>query len=271
MRVECEGGADAWLAGTLVAQSVQGHRLPPRQELCPIRDFFLAACSWRSEGLFGPSLSIALPVQALRGLSCLGALPRPTLLGCFAHQACSGGPLTGVLLCRSAHQALKGAPWVGSYSVVQCLSRLVGQPVCSAAYAGMRRERLWWWLHPLRVTQQYHLASMAAWLSSTGDFPSRSHPSPPLVLSLHSQQQPSHWDCSTIPKHQLPATAPSRRPAFLPSMCMAVASAVWFSLHLGCHRSAVSGSAFNVSPLTQTIAPLWGSAQAQFSDWFMVR
>ena len=143
VRVECEGGADAWLAGTLVAQSVQGHRLPPRQELCPIRDFFLAACSWRSEGLFGPSLSIALPVQALRGLSCLGALPRPTLLGCFAHQACSGGPLTGVLLCRSAHQALKGAPWVGSYSVVQCLSRLVGQPLCSAAYAGMRRERLW--------------------------------------------------------------------------------------------------------------------------------
>ena len=25
----------------------------------------------------------------------------------------------------------------------------------------------WWWLHPLRVTQQYHLASMAVWLSST--------------------------------------------------------------------------------------------------------
>ena len=73
VRVECEGGADAWLAGTLVAQSVQGHRLPPRQELCPIRDFFLAACSWRSEGLFGPSLSIALPVQALRGIPWLGS------------------------------------------------------------------------------------------------------------------------------------------------------------------------------------------------------
>ena len=29
------------------------------------------------------------------------------------------------------------------------------------------RERVWWWLHPLSVTQQYHLASMAVRLSST--------------------------------------------------------------------------------------------------------
>ena len=34
----------------------------------------------------------------------------------------------------------------------------------------MERERLWCWLHPLRVTQQHRLASMAAWLSSTGIF-----------------------------------------------------------------------------------------------------
>ena len=90
-------------------------------------------------------------------------------------------------------------------------------------------------------------------------FPPRSPPSHPLDLSLHSQQQPSHWDCSTIPKFQLPAGAPSRRPVFLPSICMAVTRAVWFSFHLGCHRSAVSPSAFSVSPLTQTIALLWGS------------
>ena len=30
------------------------------------------------------------------------------------------------------------------------------------------KERLWWWFHPLRVTWQSCLASMAAWLSSTG-------------------------------------------------------------------------------------------------------
>ena len=38
-----------------------------------IRVFFWASCSWPSEGLFGQSFSIALPVQALRGLPCLGS------------------------------------------------------------------------------------------------------------------------------------------------------------------------------------------------------
>ena len=33
----------------------------------------------------------------------------------------------------------------------------------------------------------------------------------------------------------------------------------WFSFHLGCHRSAISLLALNVSPLTHTIARLWGS------------
>ena len=32
----------------------------------------------------------------------------------------------------------------------------------------VRKDRLWWWLHLLSVTQQYRLASMAARLSSTG-------------------------------------------------------------------------------------------------------
>ena len=40
---------------------------------------------------------------------------------------------------------------------------------------------------------------------------------------------------------------------------MAVARVVWFSFHLRCHRSAVSLSALNVSPLTQTIALMWWS------------
>ena len=40
MRVDCEGGAAAWLAGTLAAQSVQGHRLPPPQELRPYQSVF---------------------------------------------------------------------------------------------------------------------------------------------------------------------------------------------------------------------------------------
>ena len=35
VRVECEGDTAAWLAGTLVVPSVQGHGLPQLQELWP--------------------------------------------------------------------------------------------------------------------------------------------------------------------------------------------------------------------------------------------
>ena len=38
--IEHEGGTAAWLAGTLVAPSVQGHRLPPTQELWPDQSLF---------------------------------------------------------------------------------------------------------------------------------------------------------------------------------------------------------------------------------------
>ena len=90
-------------------------------------------------------------------------------------------------------------------------------------------------------------------------FPPQSPPSHPLDSSLHSQQLPFPWDCSTIPKIQLPATALCTGPAPLSGVWMAVARTVWFSFVLGCHRSAVSLSALNVSPLTQTVAPGWGS------------
>ena len=100
VRVESDGDTAAWLAGTLVAPSVQRHGLPPRQELWP-RVFFRASCSWRSEGLFGQSFSIAPPIQALGGFPCLGSfsvVPRVRHI--------EGAPLAGVLLCRSAPQAL---------------------------------------------------------------------------------------------------------------------------------------------------------------------
>ena len=89
--------------------------------------------------------------------------------------------------------------------------------------------------------------------------PPPSPPSHPLDLSLCSQQQSSPWDRSTIPKLQLPATAPSGGPASRSGVYMAAARTVRFSFHLGCHRSAVLLSALNVSPLTQTVAPMWGS------------
>jgi len=52
VRVVHEGGAAAWLAGTLATQSVQGHGLPPSQELWPYLSLFRASCTWGSEGLF---------------------------------------------------------------------------------------------------------------------------------------------------------------------------------------------------------------------------
>ena len=90
-------------------------------------------------------------------------------------------------------------------------------------------------------------------------FPPQSPPSHPLDPFLHSQWQPSPWNCSIIPILQLLAAVPSRGPASLSGVCMTVARTVLFSFHLGCHRSAVSLSALNVSPLTQTIALMWGS------------
>ena len=40
VRVEHEGGATAWLAGTLVVPNVQEHRQPPPQELWPYQSLF---------------------------------------------------------------------------------------------------------------------------------------------------------------------------------------------------------------------------------------
>ena len=138
---------------------------------------------------------------------------------------------------------------LGSYSVVQCMGCLMGQPLyCSAANAGLWGDR------------GYGKGSTITICNSTCDsavlpcfrgcpaflhrhFLPQSPPSHPLDLSLCSQQQPLLWDCSTIPKLQLPAVAPSRGPASLSGVCMAAARTVWFSLHLGCHRSALSLSA----------------------------
>ena len=57
-----------------------------------------------------------------------------------------------------------------SYSVVQCIRHLMGQPLyCSAADADVWGEKGYAdGSSPLGVTQQYRLASMAAWLSSIG-------------------------------------------------------------------------------------------------------
>ena len=77
-------------------------------------------------------------------------------------------------------------------------------------------------------------------------------------LSLHSQQHPSPWDCSTVPMLQLPTIACSRGPASLPGVRMAAARSVCFSFNLGCHRSAVSLSALNISFSDSENCPIVG-------------
>ena len=70
----------------------------------PIRVFFPASCSWRSEGLSCQSFSIALPVQALRGLPCLGSF---SVVRCI-RQIEGPPPLAGVLLCSSVPHVFDG-------------------------------------------------------------------------------------------------------------------------------------------------------------------
>ena len=147
---------------------------------------------------------------------------------------------------------------MGPYSVVQCVRRSMGQPIyCSAAWCWLWRRREGMVMAPpasrdSAVSPCFH--GCLAFLHRHSL--SQSPPSHLPDSSFWSQQQPPPWDCSTIPKLQLPATAPSSRLASLSGECVAAARTVWFSFHLGCHRSAVSLSALNVSPLTQTVAPM---------------
>ena len=49
--IEYESGIAAWLVGTLLALSVQGHGLPPLQELWPYQSLFfkpLVACDQKA-------------------------------------------------------------------------------------------------------------------------------------------------------------------------------------------------------------------------------
>ena len=108
------------------------------------------------------------------------------------------------------------------------------------------------------MTQQYRLASVAAWLSSTGISHQNVHPHVPLVHLLVINRSP----CPEIALQSLHSSSQLLNLlgdlCLLLGVCMAVTRIIWFSFHLDCHRSAASLLVSNVSPLSQTIAPMWG-------------
>ena len=75
----------------------------------PIRVFFSASYNWRSAALFGLSFSTAPPVQALKGLPCLGSF---SVVWCIRH--IEGAPGWGPILWVSASRV-----WWACLSIVQ--------------------------------------------------------------------------------------------------------------------------------------------------------
>ena len=139
---------------------------------------------------------------------------------------------------------------MGSYSVVLRVRCLMGQPIyCSVVIYqcwGMGRERLRWLIHYACLISIVLLPWLPGFLHR--HVPPQSPPSCPLGPSVHSQQQSLPWDSSSTLTLQLPAAVASRGPASLSRAHMAAARTVWFSFHLGCHRSASSLSVLTVGP-----------------------
>ena len=108
------------------------------------------------------------------------------------------------------------------------------------------------------MTQLYCLASMAAWLSFTGISHHSLLPNIPLIHLSSVNSSP----CPGItPQYLNSSSQPLRFPGelcpYLGCVCLQQELSD-FSFHLGCHSSALSLSALNFSPLTQTIALMWG-------------
>ena len=152
--------------------------------------FFEPLNSCPSEGLFGQSFSTALPIQALRRLPCLGSF---SVVWCVMD--------------------IEGPPWLGSYSVDGCIGHLKEHPRWGPAGVSWaspsivqlpmltcgEREAMVMAPPPTRDSAVSPCFQVCP-AFFRGHFPSQSPPSPPLHLSLCSQQHPSPWDCSTLPK-----------------------------------------------------------------------
>ena len=146
---------------------------------------------------------------------------------------------------------------MGSYSVAWCVRHLMGQPLyCSAKDAGLWGEKVYG-----------EGSTLYAWLSNIALLPwlpgFLPQAFPATISYLMSSQSMSLQSTKALALglfHNPYTTAPSCHTFY--GTCVPVQGmygCVWFSFHLGCHRSVVSLSALNISPLTQKFAPIWGS------------
>ena len=217
MRVEHEGGAAAWVIGTVAAPSGQG--LPQPQELQPYQSHF--SSPWQL-AMRRPLWLVFLHSSAHSDtwLPCLGSVSvvqhirhkqGPPWLRPCAVDPCAGHlKVQDYLLGSSTCQALDGPAFL----------------YCSAADGGMWEESC----YGDGSTPYARLSSilLLPWLPV---FPPQALPT--TVSSLTSPRSVSPqaaavlaWNCYTIPKLQLPATAPSRGPPSLCGVSMAAARTV---------------------------------------------
>ena len=111
------------------------------------------------------------------------------------------------------------------------------------------------------MTQQYHLASMAAGLSSTGF---SHHSLLPHIPSIHLSAvnssphliAPQSLNSSSWPLHSPGDLLPCLGNVWLQQ---GLSDSHSTGVNENRHRSAVSLPALDVSPLTQTVALMWGS------------
>ena len=116
------------------------------------------------------------------------------------------------------------------------------------------------------VTQQHRLASMAAWLSSTGI---SHHDLHPHIPSIHLSAVNSSPRTGIAPQSLNSSSQLSFQETRVSAQGVYGCSKdhlIFFPFRLP--QSAVSLSALNVSPLTQTVAPTWGSEPC-FSSYLL--
>ena len=135
--------------------------------------------------------------------------------------------LAGVLLSCSICQALKEASWLGSFSLIQCLRCLKGQPLWSLSLL----FSCLCWCVGREATVMAPLFARDSAVSPRLVFPHRhfppwSLPSCALGSSPCNQQQILPWVCPPIPMLNFPAAVLSRGLVCLSGICVAVSMIV---------------------------------------------